>query len=242
VREIVDLTEQGFNEIFYRDELFTLDRKRVFDICQIIIAQKIKVSWICSVKASTASYELLKIMKEAGCRLIRVGVESGVQKILDNVNKDITLDQVRETFNWARKLDIETHAHLMLGMPGETDDTVKDTFNFIRKIKPSTVTYGVMTPYPGAQIYKEVVLADPDFGSGTHIDARTIHTDASFSGIFTNIPQRRLEKYVRKGYMRFYLRPGYIGQRILKIRDVNELRRLIFAGTQVFNFVVRGDQ
>jgi len=242
IKEIIYLKELGFREIFYRDELFTLDKKRVMDICRIIIDKKIKISWICSVKASTASYGMLKLMKEAGCRLIRVGVESGVQEILDSVKKDTKLEQIEDAFRWSRELNIDTHAHLMLGMPGETDQTIRKTFSFVRKIKPSTVTYGIMTPYPGTEIYREVLAADPSFGDGTHINARSIHTNASFSKVFSNIPQRKLERYVRNGYMKFYMRPEYIARRLLRINDVDELRRLVFAGSQVFNFIARGDE
>lgn len=242
VKEIIYLKELGFREIFYRDELFTLDKKRVMDICQIILDEKIKISWICSVKASTTSYEMLRMMKAAGCRLIRVGVESGVQEILDKVKKDVKIEHIIDTFHWARELKINTHAHLMLGMPGETDKTVKQTFNFVGKIKPSTVTYGIMTPYPGTDIYREVLAIDPSFGDGTHINANSIHTDASFSKVFSSIPQNKLERYVRKGYMKFYMRPEYIMNRLLRIKDMDELRRLFFAGSQVFNFITRGDE
>ena len=212
------------------------------DICQLILEKRIKISWICSAKASTTSYEMLKMMKAAGCRLIRVGVESGVQEILDKVKKDVKIDHVIDTFRWARELKIDTHAHLMLGMPGETDKTVKQTFDFVRKIKPSTVTYGIMTPYPGTDIYREVMSVDPSFGDGTHINAGSIHTDASCSKVFSDIPKNKLERYVREGYMKFYMRPEYIISRLLKIRDVDELRRLFFAGSQVFGFITRGDE
>ena len=242
MEEIIYLKELGFREIFYRDELFTLDRKRVIDICRLIIENNLKVPWICSVKASTASYDMLKIMKEAGCRLIRVGVESGVQEILDRVKKDVSISQIADTFRWARGLRMDTHAHMMLGMPGETRKTISQTFDFIEKIRPSTVTYGIMTPYPGTQIYREVLAVEPGFGDSTHIDARSIHTDASFSKVFSSLPQKELEGYVRKGYRRFYMRPGYIAKRMMKIKDAAELRRLFFAGSQVFNFITRGDE
>jgi len=242
ISEINYLKELGFREIFYRDELFTLDKKRVMDICRLIIKNDIKFSWICSVKANTASYDMLKAMKEAGCRLIRVGVESGVQEILDRVKKDVTISQIADTFRWARELRMDTHAHMMLGMPGETRKTIVRTFDFIEKIKPSTVTYGIMTPYPGTQIYREVLAAEPGFGDGTHIDAHSIHTDASFSNVFSSLPQKDLEGYVRKGYRKFYMRPAPLAKRMMKVRDAAELRRLFFAGSQVFNFIARGDE
>ena len=242
VDEILYLKDLGFREIFYRDELFTLDKRMVMNICKIIITKKIDISWICSVKANTTTYDMLKIMKEAGCRFIRVGVESGVQEILDSVKKDVKIEQIIDTFYWAQKLKIETHAHLMLGMPGETDRTISQTFDFVKKIKPSTVTYGIMTPYPGTEIYRQVLEIDPSFGDGTHINAASIHTNASFSKAFTTLPQKKLEKYIRKGYLKFYMRLRYILERFLKVNDIDELRRLVLAGSQIFGFITRGDE
>jgi anaerobic magnesium-protoporphyrin IX monomethyl ester cyclase len=242
VDELKYLQDLGFKEVFYRDELFTVNKKRVFDICALIKEEGIKMSWICSVKASTANYEMLKAMKEAGCHMIRVGVESGSQEILDRVKKDVKIIQVSNVFKWARELKLSTHAHLMLGMPGETDETVATTFKFISEIKPTTITYGIMTPYPGTEIYRQVLEADPSFKDGTQIDARSLHTNASFSKIFSEIPQNRLEKYVRQGYGKFYMRPTYVFDRLKSIQSVSDLKRLVMAGSQVFGFVVQGDE
>ena len=103
VEEMAYLQGLGFREIFYRDEVFTLDKKRVFEICDRIMQAKINMAWICSVKANTANREMLKAMKAAGCRLIRVGVESGVQEVLDSVRKDVLTGQVENVFRWARE-------------------------------------------------------------------------------------------------------------------------------------------
>jgi radical SAM superfamily enzyme YgiQ (UPF0313 family) len=242
VEELLYLKDLGFREVFYRDELFTVNQKRVMQICNRIITEKVDINWICSVKASTTSYDMLKAMKEAGCRIIRVGVESGVQDILDSIKKNVKLEQVINTFQWANELKLETHAHLMLGLPGETEETIKQTFNFIKKIKPSTVTYGMMTPYPGSKIYNDVLAMDPSYGDGTHINAESIHTNASFSKAFTSVPPEKLEKYVKKGYQKYYMRPQYIFGRLLKIRDLDELRRLMIAGSQVFAFLTLKDK
>ncbi len=241
VDELIYLQGLGFKEVFYRDELFTVDKMRVFDICSLIQEEKIKLSWICSVKASTANFEMLKSMKEAGCHIIRVGVETGVQDLLDSVKKDVKIEQVANVFRWAHQLKLNTHAHMMLGMPGETPETVHTTFRFIEQIKPSTITYGIMTPYPGTEIYRQVLAADPGFNDGTQIDARTLHTNASFSKIFTGIPQKKLEGYVQEGYRRFYMRPSYIWQKLSGIRNLSDLKRLVFAGSKIFGFVVQGD-
>jgi len=241
LQEALYLKGLGYKEIFYRDETFTADKARVFKICELFIEKKLNTPWICSVKASTASFEMLKIMKAAGCRYIRVGVESGVQELLNAVQKNTTLQQIRDVFDWARQLSIESHAHLMVGLPGETDETLNQTFSFIDSLRPTTVTYGIMTPYPGTEIFRRVVAANPSFGDGSQIDAASIHTNASFSNVFSALPREKLEHYVRTGYRRFYARPSYIANRLLKIRDFDEFKRLCLAGANVMSFIFGGD-
>jgi anaerobic magnesium-protoporphyrin IX monomethyl ester cyclase len=241
VNEIEALAAAGMRELFFRDEVFTGNVKRVYDICRLIGERNISMSWICSVKANTLEYDMLKVMKKAGCRMIRIGVESGVQELLDAVNKDVAIEKTAAVFSWARELGLETHAHVMLGLPGETDDTVRRTFGFINRMRPSTVTYGIMTPYPGTPIYEQVLACDRSYGDGTRIDAGQVHTNASFSRVFTDIPRQRLERYVREGYRRFYMRGGYVFERLINVRDLHELRRLALAGMHVFDFIVRGD-
>ncbi len=242
VKELEYLSSLGFKEVFYRDELFTVDKQRVFEICRLIKEKNLKISWICSVKASTAKRDLLVAMKEAGCHMIRVGVESGVQSILNTVRKDVKISQIEDTFRWANEIDLETHAHMMLGMPGETEETIKQTFAFIEKINPTTITYGIMTPYPGTEIYDEVLKADPTLGDGTSLSAKTLHTDATYSKIFTSVDRAKIEAAVKEGYRRFYMRPSYILKKFSKVRSLDDFNRLVFAGSNVFGFVVKGDE
>jgi len=241
LKEIEILTDMGYKEIFYRDELFTVLPRRVKAICEGIIARKLDVSWICSVKIGSVDKETLKLMKEAGCHMIRIGVETGNQELLDRVKKYVEIEQIRETFAWTHEIGLDTHAHMMLGMPGETKETIKNTFQFIEEIQPTTITYGITTPYPGTPLYDEVIQLDPSFGDGSQIDARTIHTQSNFSHLFTQVPPEELPKYIKKAYQKFYCKPSYVWKWMKRIRNIEDLRRLTMAGVNVFDFALRGE-
>jgi len=231
----------GYREVFYRDELFTVMPDRVRQICSGILERAIDVSWICSVKVGSVDRDTLDLMRRAGCHMIRVGVETGCQELLDNVKKGVTVEALRELFGWTHEVGLDTHAHMMRGMPGETDETVQRSLAFIDEVQPTTVTYGITTPYPGTPLYEELVLEHPEMGDGTDIDARTIHTDGRWNTHYSELTPEKLSDYVRKAYRRFYVRPSYVFGRLGAVRSFDELRRITLAGANVFDFIVRGD-
>jgi radical SAM superfamily enzyme YgiQ (UPF0313 family) len=181
-------------------------------------------------------------MKAAGCHLIKFGVESGVQEVLDRVIKGFKVEQTVETFRWAHEVGIDTHAHTMLGMPGDTRETVERTIEFIKEIDPTTATFGVCTPYPGTPLFDEVA-AKVEMGDGADtLDLSMLHTTAQYNELYTSLTRDEIEKAIRSAYRRFYLRPSYVASRAAKIWNLGELKRVAIAGTKIFDFTVRGDE
>jgi radical SAM superfamily enzyme YgiQ (UPF0313 family) len=241
IRELEYLQGLGFKEVFFRDELFTVIPRRVEEVCRGILDRGLDVSWICSVKVGTVDRALLALMKQAGCHMIRIGVETGVQELLDNVKKGVDIADVRKTFQWTHDVGLDTHAHMMLGMPGETPDTIRKSLDFIDEIRPTTVTYGITTPYPGTPLYDELLEEHPELGDGSAIDARTIHTDGRWNRYYTSLSPEELSEYVKRAYRRFYVRPSYVLGWLPKVRSWQELRRLSLAAANVFDFALRGE-
>lgn len=242
IEELTYLADLGFKEVFYRDELFTVMPKRTKAICEGILDAGIDLAWICSVKVGTVDREILGLMREAGCHMIRIGVESGNQELLDNVKKGVRVEEIEQTFAWCHEVGMDVHAHMMLGMPGETHDTIDRSLTFIDKIRPTTVTYGITTPYPGTPLYEDVVERYPELGDGSQIDVRTIHTNGSANEHFTGLAADELSRYVRQAYKRFYMRPGYMWKMLRRCNNVDDVRRLSLAGANVVDFVLRGDE
>lgn len=105
-------------------------------------------------RADIATEEMIRALKESGCIQLDVGVETGVQRLLDGVNKRITLEQIRQVFAWAKKYGMRSFATMLLNLPGETEQDLQETYKFLEEIKPSAGSiFSVTTPYPGTKIY-----------------------------------------------------------------------------------------
>jgi radical SAM superfamily enzyme YgiQ (UPF0313 family) len=232
---------EGYKEVYFRDEMFTIFRERNRQIYKEMIKNKMDLTWFCSSRVNTVDKEDLSLMKEAGCHTIKFGVESGVQKILDNIKKDITLEQIRQTFKWCKEVGIDTHAHLMIGLPGETVETIKESINFVREINPTTITVGIVMPYPGTPLFELVAEKYPEVKKDYSLSLERLHTQTFFNEAFCEVPSEDLQRWVRRFYYSFYLRPNYIFQWLKRIKNFNDLRRILKAGIKTIDFSLRGE-
>lgn len=230
----------GYKEIYLRDEMFSFFRERNRQICTEMIRNKMDLTWLCSAKIGTVDKEDLKLMKEAGCHTIKFGVESGVQEILNNVKKGITLKQTRQTFKWVHETGIDTHAHLMLGLPGETEKTIRKTLSFVKEINPTTMTIAIVTPFPGTPLFEIAAEKYPEIKRGYNLNMGILHTKAFLTDAFCEVPAKELEKWIRKFYVSFYLRPTYILQWLKRIKNFADLKRVVKAGINIFDFSLKG--
>ncbi|HPZ07640.1 MAG TPA: radical SAM protein [Candidatus Eremiobacteraeota bacterium] len=241
IEELEMLSKMGYKEIFFRDETFTFYKKRNEEICHEMIKRKIDLTWICNARVGTVDKATMSLMKKAGCHMIKFGVESGVQEILDNIKKGIKVEDTRKVFKEAREIGLDTHAHIMLGCYGETLETIKETIKFAKEIRPSTVSFAVFTPYPGTELFESLLSKHPDITDGSECDFKKIHTSGFFNESFTSLKKEELDGAIKKAYRSFYFRPGYILDFFLRINSLDELKRVIIAGSNIFDFSLRGE-
>jgi anaerobic magnesium-protoporphyrin IX monomethyl ester cyclase len=237
VKELEEIKEIGYDEVFFRDETFTANQERLKKICSLILEKHLNIDWICNARIGTVNKETMEMMKKAGCYLIKFGVESGVQQILDNINKGIRVDMTRKTFKWAHEVGMETHAHIMLGCIGETKNTISETIKFVKEIKPTTVTFGAFTPYPGTEVFEMVRKKEPAIGDGSSCDLSKIHTIGFYNYLFCDLNEEEIGDAIVRAYKEFYLRPSYIMEKLISVRSPAQLRKLLFAGLDVLSFV-----
>jgi len=140
-------------EIVIEDDTFSVDRKRVRKICELIIQRGIKIKWNANVR-SDLDLATMQLMKKAGCRLIIIGFESADQKILDNIKKGARVDKMEGFFDNTKKAGLLLHAAFMAGNPGETTQTLAKTFALAKKFMPDTVQFFPLMAYPGTKAYK----------------------------------------------------------------------------------------
>ncbi|MDH5509473.1 MAG: B12-binding domain-containing radical SAM protein [Nitrospinota bacterium] len=229
--------ENGIREIYFRDETFTANRERVIEICEGILAEGLDVTWIANARVDTVDHEMLALMKKAGCHLLKFGVESGNQVVLDASSKGVTLEQSEKAFADCARAGMDTHAHFMIGMPGETEQTLQDTLAFALKIDPTTVTFGLCSPYPGTPLFKKVFNFDPAIGDGSdNADIEKLHLEAGYNHLYCDVGSERLETQLRVFYRKFYMRPRYLLKMLRRIGDGAMLRNAVIGGLNVLSF------
>ena len=156
LEEIGTLVEEyGIRSIFFFDDNFPVNKQRVFRICEGITNNRWDIKWSCCSHVKMANRELLKAMKNSGCVSIDFGVESGSDKILKNINKRQTSDDIEKAFDLVHESGILPRAYLMVGNPGEDESTIDETIDLIDRIKPSSsIGAAILMLLPGTPIYE----------------------------------------------------------------------------------------
>ncbi|MBF0501990.1 MAG: B12-binding domain-containing radical SAM protein [Candidatus Riflebacteria bacterium] len=168
--------EQGASEVYFLDDTFNITEKRVVEICELILRRFPGLMWSCNFEVNVASREMLSLMQRAGCWSIMIGVESGSQKILDAIQKGITIEQVLKVSDWCYELGLMGRASFILGHPGETRETMRQTIALARRVRLPFVTFSLMTPLPGSRLQ---TIADR-FGEVRQTDDGAAFSRASF--------------------------------------------------------------
>ncbi|MCL4383939.1 B12-binding domain-containing radical SAM protein [Patescibacteria group bacterium] len=156
IKEITEVKRKyGTVQFTLKDDSFTVDKKRVKEFCQKLIDLKINIKWECNTRVNLIDEEMLRIMKKAGLNFIKVGVESGSQKMIERMNKGITLDQIRKAAQLFRKLGIHWTGYFMMGVVGETEEDIYETVKFLNEVKPNLGVIAVYEAFPGTVMFEE---------------------------------------------------------------------------------------
>ncbi len=152
IKLIVD--KYGTRQITFKDDSFTVNKKRVSELCDRLIEENIKINWDCNTRVNLVDEQILKKMKRAGCNSIKVGIETGSERILELMNKKITFDQCRRAADLFRKVGIHWTAYFMMGLPSETREDVCQTLQFMKELKPDYASLSVYEPFPGTGLFE----------------------------------------------------------------------------------------
>ncbi len=154
VAEIKDvINTHGTTQFSFKDDTFTVNRKRVLEFCDHLLADGIKIGWECNARVDTLDEILLRRMKEAGCNSIKIGVESGSDRILSLMGRRISRQQVCEAAALLKKTGIHWTGYFMMGLPGETVEDIQSTLNFMKQIQPDFASISTYEPFPGTKLF-----------------------------------------------------------------------------------------
>lgn len=193
------------NYVYIWDETFTLFKDRTRSICNEMIKRGFhkKLKWKAETRVNCVDLEILQKMKQAGCDVVSFGIESGNPEILKNTKKGITIETAKEAVKMAKKAKLKTEGLFILGHPNETRKTMEDTISLAIKLNTTTVAFGIMTPYPGTEIYE---LAKKGEGGYKLLSCewRDYNKQIGNALEFENISRKEIEKIQFLGYIKFY--------------------------------------
>lgn len=207
-------------EIFFDDDTFNYQKARTIELCKKLAP--LNFTWSCTSRVTT-DYDTLKAMKEAGCRLLIVGYESGDPQILKNIKKGATLDMAQRFTANCKKLGLRIHGDFIVALPGETRESIRRTIDFAKRLDTETIQVSIAHPYPGTEFY--------DYARNNHlitIDSMTDETGHQLPNItYPGLDRAELVDWVERFYGEYYFRPRVIWRVVRKaIFDSAERKRL----------------
>ena len=212
------------NFLFWSD-IFNLDREWTLELCQKIIESGLKITWSSNTRADTMDDEMAKIMYKSGCRLVSIGVESGSQKMLDNIGKKITLDDIRNTVKILKKNKIKIYNYFVIGLPWETEETVEETIKFAIELDSNFISFYTATPLPGTKYFAYAMLNKLVEGN---LDFRSAYYEPVVRS--EHLSKERIFELHKQAVKRFYLRPKFILKTLLSLRSFAEVKNYFIAG------------
>ncbi len=195
-------TKFGIRDFLFWAESFTLNPEWTKDVAKAIIKARLDIAWVCNSRPDQVDPELLERIHAAGCWMIGYGLESGSDEMLKAMNKKVTVDQNREAVLMAKRAHLDVTAHMVIGFPGETEDTIRKTIEFARSLPLDFAQFYCAVPFPGSRLYIEAKKQ----GWLNTTDWTLFEQNYSVLDLPT-MSAHEIMQWRRKAYYSFYLSP-----------------------------------
>ena len=146
----------GIRHVNFYDDQFTFNRKRIEELCQLLQARPLDMTFNCAVRAEHVDASILKMMKKAGCWMISLGIESGDAQLLSRHRQKVDLDFMAEQVKLIKRCGIRVKGLFMVGLPGETSSSVKRSISYLKSLPIDELNVAKFTPFPGSPIYENI--------------------------------------------------------------------------------------
>ncbi|MCS7138834.1 MAG: radical SAM protein [Crenarchaeota archaeon] len=228
-------------EVFFEDDTFTIDRRRVIAFCRGYRERGLDLSWSCNARADTLDLETMREMKKANCRFLVVGFESADNTILNNIKKGFTVERSREFAKNVKKAGLLLHADFIIGLPGETRETIEKTRRLIKEIKPDQLQVSIVSPFPGTELYewykKNGYLLTNNLDE--YLDGEGHQKSiVSYPWLSAEEITRVVDDLLREYYLSFNYIPVVLRQ-VFRRKGLCELKRLLRSARMFLNYIWR---
>jgi len=200
------------------DDVLTMDKARVIEICRLMIEKKLNIAWWCEARANTVDEKIINWMKKAGCVHISMAMESGSNRILKNIKKAITVEQGIKAVKIIKEAGLKLKVFFMYGLPGETFEDIEKTVAlsqyFKNELGVEETTQGLTIIYPGTQlerIAKQTGMLAKDFSWSLPYEEKRDYAPLSTCSNMPVFEQKELSyeqlfKYLKKAKLKYYFR------------------------------------
>jgi len=227
VIEEMELLEKKFKMEFVviEDDTFTVDDARVEKICTLKIQRGLKLEWNCFARSFEMRPDLARLMREAGCRIVNFGVESGNAQVFKSVKKGGSLETIRQAVTACNDAGIRTMASFIIGHPTDTPKTVRETIRFAKELRPTVAMFFPMVPFPGTGVWK------PEYKPARIEDWRRYLTfeEPPFS-LMNGFAPQDVKRMADRATVEFYMRPSQLWQMFRSISTTWELMEYLRSG------------
>jgi len=199
----------GVREILFKDSDFIINRGNVEELCRLMIQRGHDLIWSCNARVDVVNEHILGLMKQAGCTMVTYGVESGDERVLEYLKKDITVEQVHQAVASTKKVGLKCTVNIIFGCPHETSESVETTMRLVEDLDPDYCNFAYLTAFPGSDLYEDAMaqgwFSEEKAASYGYEDLKVNATDMS---------DAELAGLLGRAFRRFYFRPRYIVKRI----------------------------
>lgn len=216
-------------EIAFWDDSFTTDRNIVISVCNLLVEKKLGIPWSCEARIDTVDEDMLRIMKRAGCEFIAYGIESGSDRILRSINKRIDTKTIIRVIRKTQSIGIPVRGYFILGFVGEAEEEMYQTIRFANFLNIDIATFTLLVPSPGSADYvraqKDGGSFDPDFFRKKIVPEFNFLDEPIYCP--NGLSPKRLLEIHRDAYRKFYYRPSFILRELLRMRGLQDVKRLL---------------
>lgn len=214
----------GIKQIQFYDDTFTANKRGVFELCRLLTENKVDITFSCYARGDTFSDQMAKALKAAGCHQVMIGIETGSERIMKNIQKPIPKEKYARVVKIAHANDIEVRAGFIIGNMGETWETMTESLQFAIELDIDFMQLSISTPYPGTVLFQQAF----NEGRLKHMDFKR-YGQGEVIVRLDDLTEDQIKAFESYAWRKFYLQPRMIARQLKRITNFRQLRDLYHA-------------